>query len=65
MIPINSALGVLVFLVGFALLANIMVSIRVYLLYHRCIDILVCAYDWLEQARYEQRKEDFTHDGTD
>ena len=65
LIPINSALGVLVFFVGFALFANIMVSLRMYILYHRSIDILVCAYDWLEKARLREEQDVAHHEGTD
>ena len=32
----------------------------------RSVDILVVAYDWLEQIRHEDRKEEITaHEGTD
>ncbi len=65
MIAINSALGVLVFLVCFALFANIMVSLRMYILYHRSIDILVCAHDWLEKVRLREEQEIKGQEGTD
>lgn len=62
MIPINSAAGVLVFLVGFALTVSIAVGLRSYVLYMRCLDILDCAYEWLKESREQEVK---THECTD
>ncbi len=43
--------------------ASIALLIKVQELHSRCIDILVCAYDWLEQIRREP--EVTAHEGTD
>ena len=64
MIQINSAIGVLVFLVGVALVSTIAVNIHTQILRQRCIAILVVAYCWLEQIRQEQQ-EVANHEGTD
>lgn len=64
MIPINSAAGVLVFLVGFALTVSIAVGLRSYFLYERCLNILGCAYKWLKQSK-EHEHEINAREGTD
>ena len=65
MIAINSAIGVLVFLVGFALVVSIVLLMKTTLLHERCVMILVCAYDWLEETRRKQEQEVTAHEGTD
>ena len=45
--------------------ASIAVLIKTQELHSRCIDILVVAYDWLEQCRYKDGEEEITaHEGT-
>ena len=41
----------------FCLMASVCALFKVQELHNRCIDILVCAYDWLEQCRYKYGKE--------
>ena len=67
MIPINSAAGVLVFFVGFALVVNIAVGLRTYFLYERCLAILDCAYEWLKECKEcKSHEQQITvHEGTD
>ena len=67
MIPINSAAGVLVFLVGFTLVVNIAVGLRTYFLYERCLNILDCAYEWLKECKEcKAHKQEITvAEGTD
>ncbi len=45
------------------LMASMAVLIKAQELHSRCVDILVCAYDWLEQIRREP--EVTAHEGTD
>ena len=42
--------------------ASIAVLIKTQELHSRCIDILVVAYDWLEQSRYKYGKEEAEHE---
>ena len=50
----------------FCLTASMAVLFKAQVLHSRCIDILVAAYDWLEQIRHEDSKEEITaHEGTD
>ena len=39
------------------LVASIAVLIKAQETHSRCVEILVCAYEWLEQIRHEGRKE--------
>ena len=65
MIAINSALGVLVFLVGFALCTSIVLIMKTTLLFNRCLAILAYAHYWLKEARHTQQTEVTAHEGTD
>ena len=47
------------------LTTSIAVLIKAQELHSRSVDILVCAYDWLERIQQENRKENITsHEGT-
>lgn len=63
MITLNSAIGVLVFLMGTALVASIAVNLHTQHLLSRCLDVLGYLYEQLERERYEQ--EVSNHEGTD
>ena len=47
----------------FCLMASVCALFKVQELHNRCIDILVCACDWLEQIRREP--EVTAHEGTE
>ncbi len=47
------------------LTASIAVLIKTQEVHSRCIDILVVAHDWLEQARLKEEQEVKGHEGTD
>ena len=48
------------------LIASMAVLIKTQELHSRCVDILVCTYDWLEQCKYKYGKEEITaHEGTE
>lgn len=47
----------------FCLAASVVVLVKVQELHSRCVDILIYAYDWLEEIRHEQ--EITAHEGTE
>ena len=63
MIPMNSAIGILVFLVSFMLVASLILSYHAHILHQRSVDILVVAYEWLEENRRTQHSD--VEDGTE
>lgn len=65
MMSINTVVGVLACLVCLLTVTSFALLIRVQALHERCIDILVCAYDWLEKARQKEGQKGTEHDGTD
>lgn len=60
---LNIAVSTVIFLVCLVLTASVILLIKTQFLYMRCMDILTCAYNWLEQNRREQ--EVSGHEGTD
>ena len=65
---LNLAVSMMVFLCGVCivcLLASIVVFIKVQEVHSRCVDILVCAHDWLEKVRLREEQEVKGHEGTD
>ena len=64
----NLAVSMMVFLCGVCivcLLANVAVCIKTQEVHSRCVDILVCAYSWLEKAHLKEEQEVKGHEGTD
>ena len=61
MIPINTVIGVLALLVCLLAVTSFALLIKVQALHERCIDVMLCVYDWLEQHEQEAA----SHDGTD
>lgn len=62
----DTTAAILLVFSAFILLAlSIILNIHGYLLHQRCVDILACAYDWLETLRREHDKEVYHHEGTD
>lgn len=71
MIPINSAIGVLVFLVGLALVAAIAVNLHTQHLLKRCISIIITINEWvisnntLIETLQDEIEREYRHEGTD
>lgn len=76
MIPINSAIGVLVFLVGLALVAAVAVNLRTQHLLKQCKDMLEFMFFMDEEMllhrierraieNYKQEQEGYKHEGTE
>ena len=61
MIGINTVIGVLACLVCLLAVTSFALLIKVQALHERCIDIMLCVYNWLEQ----QKQEAASHEGTD
>ena len=52
----NVAVGVLVCVVCLVLTGSIIVLIKAQEVHHRSLEILTCAYDWLEQIRSNEKE---------
>ena len=67
-LTLNLAVSMMVFLCGVCivcLLASVAVCIKTQEVHSRCVDILVCAYSWLEKAHIKEEQEVKGHEGTD
>ena len=61
MIPINTVIEVLALLVCLLAVTSFALLIKVQALHERCMAVMLCVYDWLEQ----QKQEAASHEGTD
>ena len=62
---LSMALSTVIFFVCMVLIASVILLIKTQLLYVRCMDILMCAYNWLEKVRLREEQEVKGHEGTD
>ncbi len=61
MIPINTLLGVLACLVCLLAVTSFALLIKVQALHERCVQVMLCVYDWLEQHKQEAEKREGTN----